>query len=80
MKSCPQRRTVSPRALLSTLAVLPALSFPFAPVSSQVRAAAADDPLPSWNEGSAKQAITTFIKETTDEASPGFVPVARRTA
>jgi len=36
------------------------------------------DPLPSWNDGPAKQAIVTFVKETTTQGSPQFVdPVAR---
>jgi hypothetical protein len=36
------------------------------------------DPLPSWNDGPAKQAIVTFVKETTTQGSPKFVdPVAR---
>ncbi len=38
------------------------------------------DPLPSWNEGAAKQAIVAFVKETTDQASPKFVPPAERIA
>jgi phosphoglycolate phosphatase-like HAD superfamily hydrolase len=39
---------------------------------------AQDDALPSWNEGPAKQAIVTFVKETTTQGSPKFVdPVAR---
>ncbi len=32
------------------------------------------DPLPSWNEEPAKQAIVDFVKATTDAASPMFVP------
>jgi len=36
------------------------------------------DPLASWNDGAAKQAIVAFVKETTDPASPKFVdPLAR---
>ncbi len=36
------------------------------------------DPLPSWNEGPAKQAIVAFVKDTTTPGSPKFVdPVAR---
>jgi phosphoglycolate phosphatase-like HAD superfamily hydrolase len=80
MQSSPQRWRVSRRALLSTVAVLAAFSSPFFPSLSQAPAAASDDPLPSWNEGSAKQAITTFVKETTDPASPKFVPIAERIA
>jgi phosphoserine phosphatase len=40
--------------------------------------AQAQDPLPSWNDGPAKQAILNFVKTTTDPASPKFVlPEAR---
>jgi phosphoglycolate phosphatase-like HAD superfamily hydrolase len=38
------------------------------------------DPLPSWNDGPAKQAILKFVKETTDQASPKFVPPEERIA
>jgi phosphoglycolate phosphatase-like HAD superfamily hydrolase len=38
------------------------------------------DPLPSWNDGLAKQAITNFVKATTDASSPQFVPSAERLA
>jgi hypothetical protein len=31
-------------------------------------------PLPSWNDGAAKQAIVDFVRATTDRASPNFVP------
>src|SRR5262249_218946 len=37
-------------------------------------AGAQTDPLPSWNDGPAKQAILTFVKETTDTGSASFVP------
>ena len=40
----------------------------------------ADDPLPSWNDGPAKQAIVDFVKATTDSASPKFVPPEERIA
>jgi phosphoglycolate phosphatase-like HAD superfamily hydrolase len=36
------------------------------------------DPLPSWNEGLAKQAIIGFVKATTEQPSPAFVPQAER--
>jgi hypothetical protein len=36
------------------------------------------DPLPSWNNGAAKQAILDFVKGVTDQSSPNFVvPEAR---
>jgi phosphoserine phosphatase len=38
------------------------------------------DPLPSWNEGPTKQAIVEFVKATTDQASPKFVPPEARIA
>ena len=53
-----------------------------APVSAQQKqpGLAADAPLPSWNDGPAKQAIMAFIKETTTQGSPQFVPPAERIA
>src|SRR3989442_14889308 len=42
--------------------------------------ARADDPLASWNEGPAKQAILEFIKATTSQGSPQFVPPEARIA
>ena len=45
-----------------------------------VRAGAQPDPLPSWNDGAAKQAIVEFVKATTTEGSPKFVPPAERIA
>ena len=41
---------------------------------------AARDPLPSWNEGPAKQAIVDFVHATTAKGSPTFVPPAERIA
>jgi phosphoglycolate phosphatase-like HAD superfamily hydrolase len=43
-------------------------------------AQAQTDPLPSWNEGPTKQAIVTFVKETSEQGSPSFVPPAERIA
>ena len=42
--------------------------------------ARAVDPLPSWNEGAAKEAIIAFVEKVTKEGSPDFVPVAERIA
>jgi len=42
--------------------------------------ARADDPLPSWNDGPAKQAIEEFVKATTTQGSPKFVPPEQRIA
>jgi phosphoglycolate phosphatase-like HAD superfamily hydrolase len=38
------------------------------------------DPLPSWNDGCAKQAILNFVRMTTDQANPAFVPPEDRIA
>ena len=41
---------------------------------------AADDPLPSWNEGPAKSALLDFVHATTDPQSAKFVPQPERIA
>src|SRR5262245_34142957 len=38
------------------------------------------DPLPSWNEGPAKQAILDFVARVTHEGGADFVPESRRIA
>jgi len=38
------------------------------------------DPLPSWNDGPAKQAIVEFVQTTTTQGSPQFVPPGERIA
>jgi len=38
------------------------------------------DPLPSWNDGPAKQAIVEFVTSTTDKANSKFVPPEERIA
>jgi hypothetical protein len=40
----------------------------------------ATDPLPSWNEGAAKQTIVNFIRTTTDEANADYIPTEERIA
>ena len=42
--------------------------------------ALADDPLPGWNDGQAKQSIISFVERVTNESSDDFVPVAERIA
>ena len=41
---------------------------------------AQSDPLPSWNDGPAKQAIVEFVQKTTTQGGPQFVPPAERIA
>ena len=43
-------------------------------------AANAEDPLASWNDGPAKQAILEFVKETTTQGGQQFVPPEARIA
>ena len=38
------------------------------------------DPLPSWNEGTTKQAIIGFVKNSVDSPGTGFIPIADRIA
>ena len=40
----------------------------------------AADPLPSWNDGPAKQAIVAFVADVTDASGADFVPPAQRVA
>jgi hypothetical protein len=43
-------------------------------------AAAADDPLPSWNDEAAKRAIVDFVKRVTTPGGKDFVPQSERIA
>jgi len=63
----------APRHDLVAAALVGALAF--MPI-----AARAADPLPSWNDGKAKQSIITFVEKVTTPGSPDFVPVPERIA
>ena len=52
----------------------------FAALLAALAAAAATDPLPSWNDGRAKSAVIEFVQTATDASSPQFVPAAERIA
>ena len=43
-------------------------------------ARAQSDPLPSWNDGATKKAITDFVARVTQEGSPGYVAPEQRIA
>ncbi len=47
---------------------------------SRFPALAQGDPLPSWNDGKAKQSILDFVAAVTREGSPDFVPAPQRIA
>ncbi|WP_036050402.1 HAD family hydrolase [Bradyrhizobium sp. Tv2a-2] len=79
MKSDSSLFNVNRRTLLFDLALLPALSgLPFSAMA-QTRTTQ-DGSLGSWNEGPAKQAILDFVRSTTDQTSPKFVPPEQRIA
>jgi len=54
--------------------------FVMAGLLATASAQAQTDPLPSWNNGAAKQAVMSFVKETTDSASANFVKPEDRIA
>src|ERR1700755_2641565 len=47
---------------------------------SRAQSNAQADPLPSWNDGAAKQSITEFVERVKAQGSQDFVPVAQRIA
>jgi phosphoserine phosphatase len=49
-------------------------------VIASVARAQAPDPLPSWNDGAAKQAVVAFVRATTTPGLSSFVPPAERIA
>jgi len=62
------------------LTLLCVLTLVFAYVCSGLALAQAADPLSSWNDGKAKQAILAFVKKVTTPDSPDFVAPAERIA
>jgi phosphoglycolate phosphatase-like HAD superfamily hydrolase len=49
-------------------------------LGSSAAALAQADPLPSWNDGAAKTAITEFVRATTEQSNRKFVPPPQRIA
>jgi phosphoglycolate phosphatase-like HAD superfamily hydrolase len=69
---------INRRGLLATAATLLLLFAPALPILRQAQAQT--DPLPSWNDGPSKQAITGFVARVTQQGGPDFVPPAERIA
>jgi len=67
------------RAVISGLASFPALAQTLFPAVVRAQGTQASA-LASWNDGPAKQAIIDFVRTTTDQASPKFVPPEDRIA
>ena len=72
--------TLNRRVLLAALADACNLVHVTPSPLALAQAPSVTDPLPSWNDGPAKQAIVDFVKATTDSASPKFVPPEERIA
>jgi phosphoglycolate phosphatase-like HAD superfamily hydrolase len=66
----------SRRLMLGALAALPTLPALFGAAAARAQVV----PLPSWNDGPAKQAILDFVRATTERGSPSFVPPEERIA
>ena len=70
---------INRRVLISGIALLPALSaIPLTGVAQTQTPTGSS--LSSWNDGPAKQAITDFVRATTEQGSPKFVAPAERIA
>jgi hypothetical protein len=78
LKTTRERNSIA-IALLAAFALTTAVA---TAVASAVTAAGAptNDPLPSWNEGKAKQSIIEFVGKVTTPESPDFVPATERVA
>jgi hypothetical protein len=72
----PSARGFNRRILLSTLALMPALTGLLRSNSTLAQA----DPLPSWNDGATKSSITNFVARVTTQGGPDFVPPDQRIA
>jgi hypothetical protein len=66
------------RGLLTAAVTLSFLFGPALPIVKQAQAQT--DPLPSWNDGATKQAITEFVARVTRQGGPDFVPPPERIA
>jgi len=60
--------------------LLAVVTLGFALVFAGSATAQTRDPLPSWNDGEAKQSIIAFVAQVTKTGSPDFVPHAERIA
>jgi len=60
--------------------LLAVIVFGFALVFGGLATAQTRDPLPSWNDGEAKQSIIAFVAQVTKAGSPDFVPHSERIA
>lgn len=81
MKPSVPPSSISRRVLLAASATLPALfGTIFSSLSTQAQTATFSNPLPSWNDGPAKQAILDFVRVSTDRSNSNYVPREDRIA
>jgi haloacid dehalogenase-like hydrolase len=79
MQSDRPSSNINRRVRISGMALLPALSgMPFTAIAQAQ--ATQGSTLASWNDGPAKQAIIDFVRATTEQGSPKFVPPEARIA
>jgi phosphoglycolate phosphatase-like HAD superfamily hydrolase len=71
---------VSRRASLSALTLLSAVSASLVSVAAMAQTSTVGDPLPSWNEGTTKKAITDFVSRVTRSGGPDYVAPEQRVA
>jgi haloacid dehalogenase-like hydrolase len=69
---------INRRVLLTTAATAPMLLGPTLAILQQAQAQT--NALPSWNDGTTKQAITEFVARVTQQGGPDFVTPAERIA
>src|SRR4051794_15846103 len=80
MRSILPASGVSRRGLLSTVAAVPILFGPLRPAGARAQTAKSVVPLPSWNDGAARQDILDFVRATADESAQTYVPPENRIA
>jgi hypothetical protein len=80
MSPRPDRLRYSGVRMLCSLSPTLALFVALSGVLSGTTNARAQDPLPSWNDAPAKQAILAFVKDTTEKSSSKYVEPADRIA
>ena len=74
MRSASVSFGINRRIVLIIAATVAILFGPTLPILGQAQAQT--DPLPSWNEGATKRAITDFVARVTRQGGPDFVPPA----
>jgi len=62
------------------LTIITLITLIFSLVYAAAAETQANDPLPSWNEGTSKQAIIRFVEDASTEGRSRFVPPAQRIA